>query len=244
MSELVQPVVDGKVQSTNSSQTSTKKTGTSSLGKDDFLQLLCTQMKYQDPLNPATDTEYVAQLAQFSSLEQMQNLNTTTTNSQAFSLVGANVIVKTDETVNGSNYTSGIVDYITMSNGKTQLNIDGKQYSLDQLYQVIDSAYIYKLGLPTVENATKIYDKSNPNNISFNVNLGSNTTVATNVAVAVNNQVIDSKYVKLSGNTVTIDQAGLTGLGVGKYNVVVAFNDSASTIVSDKLIIQVKDSSQ
>jgi len=45
------------------------------LGKNSFLQLLVTQMKYQDPLEPAKDTEFIAQLAQFNALEQMQNLN-------------------------------------------------------------------------------------------------------------------------------------------------------------------------
>ena len=82
----VAPVVDGKVDISESSQQTEKKSG-SNLDKDDFLLLLVTQMQYQDPLQPTDNTEYVAQLAQFSELEQMQNLNSTTVNTSAFSLV-------------------------------------------------------------------------------------------------------------------------------------------------------------
>src|SRR5690554_6830841 len=47
------------------------------LGKDDFLKLLITQLRHQDPMNPIEDKDFIAQLAQFSSLEQMQQLTTT-----------------------------------------------------------------------------------------------------------------------------------------------------------------------
>ncbi len=56
-------------------ETGSKKTN--DLDKDAFLRLLTTQLANQDPLNPIEDREFIAQLAQFSSLEQMQNLNKT-----------------------------------------------------------------------------------------------------------------------------------------------------------------------
>jgi flagellar basal-body rod modification protein FlgD len=65
--------------SKSSSGTDTSKeslTSTTSLGKDDFLKLLLAQMQNQDPLNPADETQFVAELAQFSSLEQMSEMNT------------------------------------------------------------------------------------------------------------------------------------------------------------------------
>jgi len=50
-------------------------TATDTLGKDEFLQLLITKLEYQDPLNPMDDEDFIAQLAQFSSLEQMSNIS-------------------------------------------------------------------------------------------------------------------------------------------------------------------------
>lgn len=52
----------------------TKETGNSTLGKDAFLKILITQLQHQDPTNPVEDKEFISQMAQFSTLEQMQNM--------------------------------------------------------------------------------------------------------------------------------------------------------------------------
>ena len=86
---------------------STAATGTSSatnvniMGKDDFLRLLVAQLEAQDPLNPMESTDFTAQLAQFSSLEQLQNMNSALggistaqsvqTNSQAVGFIGKTI---------------------------------------------------------------------------------------------------------------------------------------------------------
>lgn len=67
--------VDSTVQAAE--QANAAPTGKGSLGKDDFLKLLVTQLQYQDPLNPTDNTQFVAQLAQFSSLEGITNLQKT-----------------------------------------------------------------------------------------------------------------------------------------------------------------------
>ena len=87
----------------------TSQTGNSTLGKDAFLQLLVTQMQHQNPLDPQDNGEFVAQLAQFSSLEGITSLNESVTNItsamassqalQASSLVGRSVIVQNDKAV-------------------------------------------------------------------------------------------------------------------------------------------------
>ena len=62
---------------TNSQDNTTVDRSKDALGRDAFLQLLTTQLAHQDPMKPQADTEFIAQLAQFSSLEQLQQMRGT-----------------------------------------------------------------------------------------------------------------------------------------------------------------------
>ncbi|HYL81158.1 MAG TPA: flagellar hook assembly protein FlgD [Candidatus Acidoferrum sp.] len=70
-------VLSGVIQNAVGSGGASQSAPSSTLGKDDFLRLLTTQLRNQDPLNPMDNTAFVSQMAQFSSLEQMQNMNGT-----------------------------------------------------------------------------------------------------------------------------------------------------------------------
>ena len=75
MANIIAPVEDGKLNynyTDNSKKNGINPTG-STLGYDQFLQLLCAEMQYQDPLEPTSNTDYVAQMATFSQLEATMN---------------------------------------------------------------------------------------------------------------------------------------------------------------------------
>lgn len=136
-------VVDGIITnqtSTTESTTSTQSGG--SLDKDAFLQLLVTQMKYQDPLEPTSNTEYISQLATFSELEEMQNLGASMEMQRANNLVGEYVFVNTD---NG--YVEGMVDYVVYQGGKVYLSIEESLYNIDDLDTVADADYLLAVRL-------------------------------------------------------------------------------------------------
>ncbi len=112
------------------------------MGKDDFLKLMITQLKYQDPLNPMDGTEFAAQLAQFSSLEQLHNLNESVKNS-----VDANYLL------------------IQSVNNTMTANLIGKEtkISLDTIKYTGQDSITFGYNLPgdAKEGTINIYDKNN-----------------------------------------------------------------------------------
>src|SRR4051794_4431616 len=110
---------------TASTASSTKKADRA-LGKDDFLKLMVAQMKNQDPMSPADDKDNIAQMAQFSSLEQITNLATATQQladsmqtTQTLGLIGHTVSYKAAD----GTLTSGTVPAVDVAGGKPSLTV-------------------------------------------------------------------------------------------------------------------------
>lgn len=121
----------------DTSQTKTE----SILGKDEFLKILVTQLKTQDPLNPMSDTDFIAQMAQFSALEQMQNLNSSFSFSQAVGLVGKTVVANVADSITGECYLiSGTVDCVYLSGSVPYVKVGGYHLSLDNIEAVYSSS--------------------------------------------------------------------------------------------------------
>lgn len=124
------------------SQFGAKKTGAGkandTLGKDAFLNLLITQMRYQDPLEPTTNEDFLAQMAQFSSLEQMTNLNTSVQLTQANGLIDKYIVADTiDELTGRRTEVIGIVDGVMLKQGVPYLYVGDKEVALSDVSTVV-----------------------------------------------------------------------------------------------------------
>jgi len=96
---------------TPQASTTTPKNPLGELGKDDFLNLLVTQLKYQDPMSPTDNSQFIAQMAQFSMVEGITNLESTLGSLQGVSMIGKQITYTADD---GSTKT-GIASSIAMS---------------------------------------------------------------------------------------------------------------------------------
>ena len=111
------------------------------MGKHDFLMLLSAQLRYQDPLEPVKDSDFAAQLAQFSALEQMENMNQTLaamSTYQAYSLVGK-LVLATAYIGDTLSELYGLVDSVFTEDGVTYAQIAGYRVPVSAITDVIDN---------------------------------------------------------------------------------------------------------
>ncbi len=113
--------------------------------KNLFMKLLITQLKNQDPLSPVEDKEFIAQLAQFTSLEKLSSIDASLSSNQsaaiaqqAVSLIGKNVTVLDPDTSNtAATQVEGTVDSVGMlGDAGPTLKIGGKDYPMSWLVTV------------------------------------------------------------------------------------------------------------
>lgn len=108
------------------------------LDRDDFLKILMTQLQHQDPSQPLDDKEFIAQMAQFSSLEQMTNM------SQGFSKLNgllasseaAGFLGKSVEIQDGDQTVTGLVTEVVRGDHPL-VGVNGKYYDLDQVQKIV-----------------------------------------------------------------------------------------------------------
>jgi flagellar basal-body rod modification protein FlgD len=137
-------IENGKVIDTGANTSSkSKEQGNNSVNEDMFLQLLVAEMKYQDPLEPTSNTEWVSQYATFTQIEQSSAMQQSMKQMEAQELVGKEVIMKSTNSVTGeTSYFSGIVDYMYVEGNDVYLSINEQLYNIDDLDSVVNGDYM------------------------------------------------------------------------------------------------------
>lgn len=241
-SGLQAQVIDGVISKTNNIEKIKTADELNKLGKDSFLKLLVAQMENQDPMQPQSNTEWVSQLATYSTLEQMQNMNAVMTNSQAFGLIGQDVIVATKNADGKESTISGKVDFVSVKGNKSYLSIDGNLYPSSDLQSIINPDYIKGNVIPKVENKDLKFNKDHPEVMKFQVHMGQGAGKATGLALSINGNDIPAK-------NFTIDEEGLVtvypdafkDLKKGHYQIDVKFNNDFGTHSNTNLSVTISE---
>ena len=198
----------------------------STLGKDQFLQLLVAQMNNQNPLDPQTNSEFVAQLAQFSQVEGIDNLNTSvesilsrtqsSQDLQASSLVGRKVILSTD---------TAVVDTSETFKGSVALTNASDNVYVNVLDKAGNQVSRINLGAQKVGQVTFMWDGKDssgnvmaPGTYSFDAlaSVGGKD-VAMGTSLPAN---VDSVTLGINGGEMLLNLAGLGSIGISKVQVI------------------------
>lgn len=108
------------------------------LGREQFLQLLITQLANQDPTEPMDNSAMIAQMAQFSALEAMQNMSASFAQTQTYSMIGKVAVGAVVDSTGASYEVFGVVDGAGVLNGKPYVKIGEATVFLENVYSVFD----------------------------------------------------------------------------------------------------------
>lgn len=112
------------------------------MDKDAFMQMLVTQLRYQDPLNPMDNQEMMAQLAQFTALEQMMNVATATNKQLAHSMIGDYVEYQYKDEAGRLQVKVGKIDYVKTTGSDILIGIGEHEVTMEDIKKVVDSGNI------------------------------------------------------------------------------------------------------
>ena len=115
------------------------KAGESTLDTNDFLKLLAAQLSNQDVSNPTDNTLFVSQMAQFSSLQAMQNMQIASDKQYASSLVGKKVFISTTNSEGQTATDEGLVNNVVFSSSGNTVQVNGYTYKVSDITQVINN---------------------------------------------------------------------------------------------------------
>ena len=116
----------------------TERNPQSQLGKDAFLQILVAQLRSQDPLSGGDSSQYVSQMAQFSTLEQMQNMNDTLSDLLSFQYIqyGSQLVGKGVALTDGEQQVRGVVERVRFGYGDIEVIVNGTPYRLSEVEEL------------------------------------------------------------------------------------------------------------
>lgn len=124
------------VSSTNNTNANTIDSG-SALDINDFFKLITAQMQNQSMYDPVDDTQFMAQMAQFTTLQQIKELGTTFQSTYAVSFIGKNIKVNSIDESGKMQEITGTVDKITFKDGQAELYVNGNYYKTSDIIEVI-----------------------------------------------------------------------------------------------------------
>lgn len=115
--------------------TSTKKTGTS-MDMDDFLKLMVAQLQNQDMNNTADTSQYTTQMAQFSMVQALTELNEMTKTVYSMSLIGKDITLAENASDGSLHVVSGVVEGVNLYDGDAQVIVNGVSYPMSSIMEV------------------------------------------------------------------------------------------------------------